>query len=510
MTFTDLFRKLFPTNVPASKGLSFAQTARRFYQRLPTWNRPARCTGGPCVGVLVAPWVKTAVPFFTLECALALRDAGCRIRIFWDASDLVGNAANEKEIQAIRRALDLLPKDLEVVDVAALPATGRDLDEPLAAAIIRENAVWKMRGESGAQRFIDERPAMQASVCAHLAKVLELLGSESPDWVLIPGGIYGVSAAYLAAAKQLNRSFSVFDSGPGLLLLSHIGIAAHHGDTPMALDLLESDGDIAEIDFALREGARELERRVNGTDEHAYQLAPATGSSQGDANILVPLNLRWDAAALSRLRLFDSVEHWLTQLLEWAVVNPEARICVRQHPVERNRVTSSRDDVAGLLHRYPQLAGRVRYVAAADPVNSFDLMREAKVVLPFTSSAGMEAAMLGRPVVLGTECYYEHLPFVSRARSVAEYFELIGRAIKGELEVSAEGKRAATLAYYFTQRCAYLRTKFTPVGDDFETWCAISPADLWAQPELVVLLETLLTRCPLPFVQHKRFFLAAL
>jgi hypothetical protein len=436
-----------------------------------------------------------------------MRDAGCRVRVLWDATDLVGNADNADEIEAIQSLLAaLLRHHVEIIEVAALPATKLAFDDDLAAAIVRENAVWKMRGETGAQRFIDERPTMQPAVRAHLAKVLDLLERDPLDWILIPGGIYGVSAVYLAVAKRLGQPFSVFDSGRGLVLLSHSGVAAHHCDTQIAIELLEGEANERQIAFALREGELELERRISGKDEHVCQFAPATGATEGNANILVPLNLRWDAAALSRLRLFDSVEHWLTLFLEWTTHTPEVRICIRQHPVERHSHARSEDDVAGLLARYAHLEGRVRFVAAADPVNSYDLMRTAKVVLPFTSSVGIEAAMLGVPVVLGTHCYYERLPFVSRAESIGDYFALIERALAGELEVSAAGKRAATLAYYFTQRCAYLRTKFTPMPDDFHAWCAIPPPELWAQPELADLREALLTRSPLPFVQHKRFF----
>ena len=509
MALFELLRKILPKRDRAPKRQSFDELARCFAERLKACDRPAASGDGACVGVLVTPWVKTAVPFFALECALALRDAGCRVRVLWDATDLVGNADNTREIDAIRSVFDALPQDVEIVDVAALPAPENALDDDLAAAIVRENAVWKMRGETSAQQFIDERPAMRPAVRAHLAKVLALLEQQPLDWVLIPGGIYGVSAAYLAAVKRLGRQFSVFDSGPGLLLLAHSGIAAHHCDTPVAIELLEAEGNEREIDFSLSEGQHELERRISGTDEHASQLAPATGVTQGDANVLVPLNLRWDASALSRLRLFDSVEHWLVSLLDWAARTPEARLCIRQHPVERQSHTRSQDDIGGLLARYASLGARIRFVAAAEPVNSYDLMRAAQVVLPFTSSAGVEAAMLGLPVVLGTHCYYERLPFVSRAGSIEEYFALIGRALAGDLEVSAAAKRSATLTYYFTQRCAYLRTKFTPVPDDFRAWCATPPAELWAQPELADLREALLTRRPVPFVQHKRFFHSA-
>jgi hypothetical protein len=159
-----------------------------------------------------------------------------------------------------------------------------------------------------------------------------------------------------------------------------------------------------------------------------------------------------------------------------------------------------------LFARYSGLGNRLRFVASDEAANSYDLMRAARVVLPFTSSAGLEAGMLGLPVVLGTHSYYEALPFVSRAESIEDYFALIERALAGELTVSEAGRRAATLAYYFTQRCAYLRTPLTPAPDDFRTWAAIPPPDLWSRPEPQDLLEVLRTQTPLPLVQHRRLF----
>lgn len=504
MAIAATLRRLFSKQAPATG--SFGELARRFHERLPRWPAPAE-SGGPRVAVLVTTWVKTAVPFFALECALALRNTGCQVTVLWDDSDLVGNAASKGEVAAVETILKNLPEGLSLLRVAHLDSGEAPLDDEFAASIVRENAVWKMRGESEAQAFIDERPTMQPAVRAHLSKVFTLLRKERFDQVLIPGGVYGVSAAYLAAARQLGHAFSVFDSGPGLLLLSHRGIAAHHDDTATSVEILLRDGSAEEIAFAIREGQAELDRRIQGTDEHRYQLAPATGEATGNANVLVPLNLRWDAAALSRLRLFDSVEHWLTSLLDWASATPEARLCIRQHPVERHASTRSRDDLSTVLGRYAHLGDRLRFVAAADPVNSYDLQRAAKVVLPFTSSAGLEAAMLDRAVVLGTHCYYEHLPFVQRADSIDHYFQLIRQALADELKPTAQARDVAAIAYYFTQRCAYLRTRFTPVPDDFRTWVDIDPQTLWAEPCQTDLMTALRQRLPLPLVQHRRFFL---
>jgi hypothetical protein len=505
MALGDLIRNLFSSNEPAApRPGSFTEAAEAFRERIALRPIPPPATG-ELYGVLVTPWAKTGAPFFALELAFELRAHGRKIRIFWDPTDVIGNAANEGEIAAVKKVIDALPADIEVIDVGALKPTDRGFDHELANSIVQDNAIWLSRGETGAAEFIKARPDSFSRVRAHLAEIIPLLQRERVDWLLLPGGIYGVSASYFAAARRLELPFTIWDSGPGLLLLSQSGIAAHHGDTAVAVEMLEKEGDERSIAFALAEGDREFERRLVGTDEHHFQLAPATGAVADGAELFVPLNLRWDAAALSRLRLFESVDHWLTSLLEWISHHPTARITVRQHPIERHALTRSVDDLSGIFARYAHLGDRVRFFAADEVVNSYDHMRAAKVVLPFTSSVGLEAAMLGVPVALATDAYYDKLPFVYKAPTVEDYFGFIERSLAGEESISPEGKRAATLAYYFTQRCAYVRTRFTPMPDEFREWVPIPAEELWSKPQHQDVRETLLTHTPLPIVQHRRF-----
>lgn len=497
-------RDLFGVRRPSEP--RFASMARRFRERIAQWPVAQHYDpAGPVVGIVLTTWLKTAVPFFSLECAFMLRLAGCRIRVYWDPSELLGNATSAGEIKAVAAVIATLPADFEVVDVAALPAVQPSHDARLGARIIRENAIWRMRGERDVQQFYQERPEMDAAVEAHLAKVFHLLRTSAPDWLLIPGGIYGVSSAYLAAAREYGVGATSYDSGTGLLLLAHTGLAAHHADTPIALGMLEK-GDPREYEYAFQEGALELRKRTEGRDDFGVQVGAASGKPAGNSNVLVALNVRWDSAALARLRVFDSVEHWLLSLLDWAKRTPDARICVRQHPAERHAHVGSRDDIASLLARHSEIGDRLTFVAGSDPVSTYDLIRTAKVVLPFTSSVAMDAAMLDRPVVLGTETHYESLPFVWRAETPAEYFALIERALAGELIVTDAAKRAATVAYYLTQRCGFVKTRFTPAPDDFDQWVTTTPQQLWAEPVQQDLREALLDRKPIGFVQHRRFF----
>src|SRR6185437_1343735 len=121
---------------------------------------------------------------------------------------------------------------------------------------------------------------------------------------------------------------------------------------------------------------------------------------------------------------------------------------VRQHPSERRPLQRSQTDVGGLLSRSFGDDHRCRFVAAEDPVNSYDLLRAARLVLPFVSTIGIEAAAMGKPVLVSGACYYSDLGFVWSAGSREEYFDLLHRGIRGDLAPRADQVERAWLCYY--------------------------------------------------------------
>ena len=178
------------------------------------------------------------------------------------------------------------------------------------------------------------------------------------------------------------------------------------------------------------EARQKLDERMRGDDEYRLQPVAAAAAPAASAawDILVMLNLRWDSAALCRRRLFAGVGDWLGQLLAWLENHPTARIAIRQHPCEKIPEFRGSDDFGPLLAQYPGLAGRAAFLSAQEEVNTYDLIRGAKVVLPFTSRVGIEATMLGKPVILGTECYYGACGFTWNPATKDEYFALVSEA----------------------------------------------------------------------------------
>jgi hypothetical protein len=241
----------------------------------------------------------------------------------------------------------------------------------------------------------------------------------------------------------------------------------------------------------------------------SFQAVAATGTSAGDPNVFVPLNLRWDSAALGRERLFPSVKEWVTAIVRWAATEPLARVCIRQHPVERHKAFRTSDDIGALIREINTAGDRVRFVAADDPVNSYDLLGKVRALLPYASSMATEAPMLGIPVITSAHNYYESFSFVNRAESPEHYFELVSRAIRGELSVAESDRDLAAVVYCLVQHCNIMPTGFTATPTAFLEWVKVPPDELWQRPEVQDLHRALRTGQPLAFIRAQRFASAA-
>lgn len=487
---------------------SFEKMADAYAGRIAAWRAlPSAPPTGSRVGVLVTPWLGSAVPLYNLECSLALARTGSHVTVLRDASDIFDNAPHQSVIKALDRLLAALPPSMEVLDVARSPQIEDEADSAAAEKILRENAIWKLRGEEQAEKYLPGQVHRVTQAAAHLGRIRHLLKTQRLDWLLIPGGIWGISAIYAEVARQLGVGITTYDSDPGILLVAHDGAAAHHADLPRSFARLNAELESLPLKKnALVDLANgELARRAAGRDDFGFQTVAATAATIDAGSVFVPLNLRWDSAALARGRLFGSVAEWLGALLRWAEQRPDARLCIRQHPSERHTEARGSDDVAAIWKDSPA-RDRVTYVQAADPVNTYDLLPAARVVLPYTSTLGIEATMLGLPAITSTNCYYADLGFVWNPATIEEYFARLDEAVDGQLKVTPEARRQAAVAYAIGQQWGHMRTFFTPTPADFPKWTALPPEELWQMGENADLHEAMSTRTPLSYLRYRRLW----
>ena len=509
MSFIHRLRGLFAKPQKRIPHDAFLEMCGLFEARIKRWPLPQRSASPRGkVGVLVTPWLSTGVPLFNLECALMLVREGFHVTALSDDSNVIRNNPTPEHSTAIASILRQLATSLDVVQVDQLPADEPDVDT--AQTILHQNAIWRMRGEAKADEFIDEHPNAVSEIAAHIGRISRMLRELKFDWIFIPGGIFGLSGMYVAAARGTGTSFTTYDAAVGVLRLSQDSVAAHLGDVPRTFAALKTRwlADPVERARVLDLARAEIEDRTAARDFRQFQVAQATQRDDLRYDIVVPLNIRWDSAALSRQRIFASVEEWLVALLDWVSEQPGVSICIRQHPRERLGFAKGSDDLRPLLERYSALGERLRFVAAADEINTYDLLRHVKAVLPHTSTIGIEAAFLGKPVVIGTSVYYEDFGFVQHPATRDEYFAQIADALAGKIVVSDDQRAAAGCAYFLTQRCTLIRSQFNPHREQLVEWVNQEPAAIWATPETTDLRTALLTRQPLSMTRYHR--LAAL
>lgn len=509
VSFTDHLllrvRRLVGEDEESSRWRAFRGRAKTLIKRMKNWPKAGFPAGnGGRVGIIVTPWMCSDVPLFNIECALRLASSGSKVTIYFDYADILGNAPFPTEIEIIRQVLARLPAEIPIADMCSLRGSPGVVDDAEVWTIVQENAIRTTLGESRIADFLTAQPAALEATKHHLERIHHQLASEPVDWILIPGGIYGVSSGYIAMARKLGIQFTAYDSDAGMLMLAHNSVACHQEDITEGYRRVMATASAEDRDWMVAEGQSEMERRIGGNDDGSMQKIAASDQAFGDFNILVPLNLRWDSAALGRQRLFPSVAAWLTALVQWAAGEPRARLCIRQHPSERFERLRSIDDMAELLAGINRLGDRVRFVAADDSVSTYDIMKTVDVILPFTSTLALEGAMQGRQPIISTWCYYSGFDFAWNAATVDEYFELIRRGISGALAPPPTASTTAAIVYFLTQRCNQMRTFFTPLPVDFSKWSGLSPQDLWRLPELEDIFQCLNTREPLSSIRCRR------
>ena len=483
-----------------SREKAFAKFLRRYSAPLVFPEQKGECW---CV---VQPWLHSAVPWFVITVALGLSQREWRVRVVWDDTGFGPNTISQRMVQgSISRVLKKLPHSIRQTWLSkVLPAEDGLLSKERLQCLVNLNTVWRYRCESPPPSSMTYSKSVEESLRRTDRKIKTLVHQHSPKMVFVPGGIYGSSGLFMEL-RRLGIRVATFDSGPGILLACTDGIAAHLDDIPTAFQLLSISDD-----WVVTAAQSELERRKKGSASESHKRDPlvcqatsATGRGE-PVGILMPLNQSYDAAALGKHRVFKGQTEWMLETVAWSLENTNLPIVVRRHPVERIKEYTSLDDYRAILSAKFGQDIRIRYVSEDTPINTYDLINNARVIVPYTSTVGVEAAAMGKPVVTESNSYYADLGFVWSAKTHDQYFKLLTLALEGNLTVDETKRHDAWKCYYLTQCCNFVYSLFTPMPEDYDKWVRMNPAELFSMPEVSDVIESLDAHLPLAIVRHNR------
>lgn len=284
------------------------------------------------------------------------------------------------------------------------------------------------------------------------AATVRVLDTVRPEVVVCTNGLFLFEAITVELCRARGIDYVTYERGliKETLVFERNGIACLFGlddawaarkDEPLTPDAeRQLDDYLAER----RIGARTIDRFWR--DVHF--AAP----ERRRAGRLVSLfsNLTWDSAVIGRSGAYDSIRSWVLDVVAHMATRPQDELLIRAHPAEvKLPGKQTREPLASILEEVSPLPPNVRLIAADDPTSSYPIMAASDVGLVFSSTVGLEMAVLGRPVVVAGQTHYGHKGFTLDPADPAAHRAMLDRALDDPAAVAPDVELARRYAHLF-------------------------------------------------------------
>ncbi len=173
-------------------------------------------------------------------------------------------------------------------------------------------------------------------------------------------------------------------------------------------------------------------------------------------------HINWDSVADFAPMAYPTFDDWILDTVRQAIDVPDVQWLIKIHPVEAwdNPATG----VQRLIERnFPELPDHVRVIPAEDdvsPANLFELMDGGVTVY---GTAGLELALMGKPVIVAGEAHYGGMGFTHDALTPEAYRDLLRRAATlGPLTDHQQGLVRKYAYSHFIQRQVPIDVLYDP------------------------------------------------
>jgi hypothetical protein len=162
-------------------------------------------------------------------------------------------------------------------------------------------------------------------------------------------------------------------------------------------------------------------------------------------------NVVFDTSQSHANMVFPSMFAWLDEALEVIRAHPTTLFVIRAHPDESRLRKESRETVEHWVQESGALVlDNVVFVPPNEYLSSYELIQRAKFVMVYNSTVGLEASIMGKPVLCGGRARYTQLPTVFFPQTIAEHRSTMEAFLKAPaIDAPAEFRRNARRFLYF-------------------------------------------------------------
>jgi hypothetical protein len=141
---------------------------------------------------------------------------------------------------------------------------------------------------------------------------------------------------------------------------------------------------------------------------------------------IVPVftNVVFDTSQVHANTVFPHMFAWLDLVLGLIRAHPETMFIIRAHPDEMRpgSTKQSRESVHDWVYRNQvQTLPNVAFIDSLEYISSYELIQRAWFVMVYNSSIGLEATLMGKPVLCGGQARFTQYPIVFFPDTPARY-----------------------------------------------------------------------------------------
>jgi hypothetical protein len=144
---------------------------------------------------------------------------------------------------------------------------------------------------------------------------------------------------------------------------------------------------------------------------------------------------------------YESQFAWVRDVVQWVGSRDDVQLVIKVHPNlgGNSYIGKAINELKLYQEMRSVLPANVRIVMPEDPLSAYALAEEADVGLTFGSTIGLEMAMLGKPVLLGSKALYEHGSQILTVRSRESLPEMLEKCLHASpgREIQREAFRLA-------------------------------------------------------------------
>lgn len=398
---------------------------------------------------------------------------------------------------------------VKVVDVSRFADASAPIDEDFLSKQIVSDSVMQLLRESVDPAIPEHRRSLEYCRDLGIAAQRASYGYLAPrrdafDMALIANATTFEAAHVSAVARRLGLDFVAYEK----FAFRDVRVITHGGDF-RAFDDLElvwrhrDSLGYTEPGFKAFAAARAAslmdERRRASTQTWAWMLqrAPnqsaehamsAAGVDPARAFALICTNVPLDAGYDKLTRIFPSMREWLVETVRHLLTSTDIQVVVRCHPGEAAHYGGTERSEQNLAAAGLIGSNRLIVIPGEETINTYGLMEHCKFGVVFSSTTGLEMAMMGRRVAVGADVYYGNRGFTFDATDRDDYFLLLSELASGPASALTDEQIADARLFHFllhfVMQWPFPWNKGGAVRD-------LPPDQLVRSPEIVRFIPTL-------------------